>query len=444
MAVSAARSVAFDLLMEVETRGSYAVDLLHSERTASLSALDTSLCTQLVMGVLRWQSQLDEELRPVVGEARIQKLDLEVLIALRLGVFQMRHLERIPMNAIVNESVELVKRARKKSAAPFANAVLRKLSASTAPAFFSDESAQGIARTHAHPVWLVEGWAKQYGSEATEKVCAFNQRVPETCLRVRPAERESITEELAAAGVVTTPGQLLTGSLRVQSGDVTRTKAYRDGRIAIQDEASQLVAVLVGNGKRILDCCAAPGGKTAAIAERNPEAKVTAVEVHEHRMRLLRKRLAVKNVEFVHADITKLATDGKYDRILADVPCSGTGTLARNPEIKWKLRPADLDDLQLRQCAILSAALDRLEPGGALVYSTCSLENSENEEVVSRVVAQRRGFRIMDCRERLHELKRSGDLIYPQPESLCRRDYLRTLPGVHPGDGFFAAMITTA
>jgi len=234
---------------------------------------------------------------------------------------------------------------------------------------------------------------------------------------------------------------LLRSARVVVSGDVTQTRAFREGRVFIQDEASQLVALLVGHGSRILDCCAAPGSKTAAIAARNPNAEIAAAELHPHRSQLLRKRLTAKNVEVVTGDITQLQLSVKFDRVLADVPCSGTGTLARNPEIKWRLKPADLDDLHTRQVAILKAALQRLASGGRAVYSTCSLEREEDEAVVEEVLATDSGYRLLDCAEELNALKSSGELALADVGTLVSGPYLRTLPGIQPCDGFFAAMI---
>lgn len=432
MPVSAARAAAFDILKEVEQRQSFAVDLLHGRTTEALSLADRALCMQLVMGVLRWQSALDAE----IGGVAPKKLDLEVRLALRMALFQLRFLDRVPQRAAVNESVELVKRARKRSAAPFVNAVLRKLQAQ------GDHKPTGdLAEQWAHPAWMVARWEVQYGPELAAVICQFDQQIPETALRLPPADHEKVAAELLAAGVRLRPGHLMANARRVVSGDVTETAAYRDGRVAIQDEGSQLVAALVGEGRRILDCCAAPGGKTAAIAGRNPQARITAVELSEQRMRLLRKMVKAPNVEFVQGDMTHLDSKETFDRVLADVPCSGTGTIARNPEIKWRLTPHDLDDLHARQVMILKSALERLEKGGKLIYSTCSLEKEENQEVVEEVLAVRKNIQLLDCVDALGDLRAKGELVWSQPDSLCAGAYLRTVPGVHSCDGFFAAVL---
>jgi len=430
MPVSPARAAAFDILKEIEQKDSFAVDLLHSKRTAELSGADAALCTQLVMGVLRWQSALDAE----IARAAEKKLDVEVRLALRVGLYQMRHLDRVPQRAAVNESVEMVKRARKRSAAPLVNAVLRKL-ATAQPV-----GGKTPAEKYAHPEWMVARWVKQYGAQRAELICRSNQETPETSLRLPPGPADVIERELSAAGVKLAPGRLLRDARLVVAGEASKSPACREGRAAIQDEGSQLVAALVGRGQRVLDCCAAPGGKTAAMAERNPAAQIVAVELHEHRLRTMRKLVKAPNVEFQQGDITSLSLGRSFDRVLADVPCSGTGTIARNPEIKWRLAPEDLKDLHARQVAILKAALANLEQGGRLVYSTCSLEREENEDVVSEVLAADPKLRVIPCSERLAELAKAGDLVWPEAESLCAGPYLRTIPGVHPCDGFFAAI----
>jgi len=475
MAVSPARAAAFDILLRVEQEASFASELLHSVAYERFSAADHGLTTELVMGVLRWRSRLDADIAGSSSQP-IGKLDLEVLIALRLGLYQLRWLNRIPARAAINESVELVKRARKRSAAPFVNALLRqrsKLAEQPAREYLSSED---LAQAFAHPLWLVERWAKEYGLAAAHRICQYNQTIPGTAIRLSDHAAENALQK---EGVVVGPGALLASARRIRSGDVTRSQAFAHGRIAIQDEGSQLVAVLVGKGARILDCCAAPGGKTMAIAQRDSRAQIIAVDLHPHRAHLLRRlidsgktildhahadnsssenkqngngdkesaershstKLETENIFVVSADARQLPFHGKFDRVLADVPCSGTGTLARNPEIKWRLKPEDLDDLHARQLAILRGAMNSVAAGGRVIYSTCSLEIEENENAVEQALAEDNSFRLLDCRVELERLKAEGELVWSDAASLTRGPYLRTLPGVHPCDGFFAAII---
>jgi len=432
MSISPARRAAFDALLRVEREDAYAVELLHSTKLDQLSAADRGLATEIVMGSLRWQGVLDHVLAPHLSRA-IDRLDAEVRVALRIGAYQLLYLERVPAHAAVSESVELVRRARKHSAAPLTNAVLRKIA----------QSKPEIANANelAHPAWLVERWRKNYGFDAAAQICEYDQQAPETALRLSAPEVE---RELAAEGVELAPGRLLTSARRLRGGTLQNTRAFRECRIAAQDEGSQLVALLAGRAHTILDCCAAPGGKTALLAERNPQARIVALELHPHRARLLRERVMHANVEVRTEDATKLEGAAQFECVLADVPCSGTGTLARNPEIRWKLKPADIDDLQKRQKQILRAALMQVVPGGRLVYSTCSLEPEECEDVVHAVLANTREFTLLPCAAELQRLRDAGELVWEDTSSLVRGEFLRTLAGVHPCEGFFAAIIKRA
>jgi 16S rRNA (cytosine967-C5)-methyltransferase len=440
MSISPARTVAFDILLRVDQQNSYASELLHSERLQKLTPTDRGLVMELVMGVLRWRSRLDD-LVAAAASRPLAKLDAEVLNALRLAVYQLRFLTRVPAHAAIHESVELVKRAQKRSAAPFANAVLRKIAAAPnepQQPRSNERAATFLAGEFSHPEWMVERWIGQFGEERTRQICEFDQRTPCTSLRLESADAE---QDLEAEGIKLAPGVLLTSARTLVEGDLTRTHAYLEGGVFIQDEASQLVAALVGTGSRILDCCAAPGGKTAAIAWRNPTADIVAAEIHEHRADLLRKRVRAANVRVITADAMQLPLAGGSDRVLADVPCSGTGTLARNPDIKWRLMAENLGELHTKQVAILRAALRQLAPGGRAVYSTCSLEREENEAVVEEVLREIDGYQLRDCREELEKLKGSGELVQEDLDSLLSGGFVRTIPGVHPCDGFFAALI---
>jgi 16S rRNA (cytosine967-C5)-methyltransferase len=441
MPIAPARIAAFDILLRVEQMDAFASELLHSTGYGKLTSADHGLATELVMGVLRWRSLLDQRLA-TASSLNIDKLDVEVLTALRLAAYQLQFLQRVPRHAAVNDSVELVKRARKRSAAAFVNAVSRKLAptpdSNQTPAQIKTETAEELSSRLAHPLWLVDRWIREFGRETAQEICTYNQQLPQTAIRLGANSMEA---ELKADGIEVAPGRLLSGVRRVVAGNISKTRAFRGGKIAIQDEASQLVALLVGKGKSILDCCAAPGGKTRIMAERNPQSEVLALELHPQRAALLRKLVPATNVTVTTGDARDLASNEEFDRVLADVPCSGTGTLARNPEIKWRLRLDDLSDLQARQLEILRSAMKLVAPRGRLVYSTCSLEREENSEVLEKALAEDSGFRLGNARAELERLKAQGELAWPDLDSIVSGPYLRTLPGVHPCDGFFAAVL---
>jgi len=441
MAASPARVAALHILLRIERQAAFASELLHSRHTQALSIADRAFTTELVMGVERWRSCLDAIIAQH-SSIKLEKLDLEVLLALRLGSYQLRWLN-VPARAAIHESVELVKLERKRSATGLVNAVLRKVNAELADAAqhrtqHTFDSPEIIADQFAHPTWLVQRWWQQYGPERTLQICRYDQSVPPTTVRLRiPAAENDLQEQ----GVVLAPAALVTGARQVSSGNLIASNALREGKVFIQDEASQLVGLLVGHGESILDCCAAPGSKTTILADRNPAAQIVAADFHPHRVRLLRRLVTMQNVSVIAADATKLPLIAGFGRILADVPCSGTGTLARNPEIKWRLKASDLSHLHARQLAILRSALNHLSAGGRLIYSTCSLEPEENQLVVAEALNDSQQFRFVPCLPELQKLKTEGELAWPDFNSLTDGPFLRTIPGIHPGDGFFAAII---
>ena len=448
--LSPARKAAFDLLMAVERGHSHSDDLLRGKAVNALSLPDRNLATTLVLGVLRWQILLDHQLQALLKHPNA-KLEPEIRIALRLGAFQLLHLDRIPARAAIDESVELAKRAGHRFASGMVNAVLRKLGA--APRVdLVEESAAEVALKEAHPAWMVERWAAFYGLDGARAICQHGQRQPVVTIRIASAAVEA---ELAEVGIRLEPGELLTSARTVVSGDVAETAAFRENRVRFQDEGSQLVAELASrasespnqNVKSILDACAAPGGKTLILAERNPKAQIVACESSAPRLDQLRKRLVLHadRVECRLADATALAEDSVFDLALADVPCSGTGTLGRNPEIRHRLRLEDLARQAERQRAILRAALRAVRPGGRVVYSTCSLEPEENEQVVSAVLAEAPHARLISLESCIDALVRESILTASRAERLRRcltpEGALRLLPGTFHTDGFFIALI---
>jgi 16S rRNA (cytosine967-C5)-methyltransferase len=516
MSVSVARAIAFDILVRVESEGAYASDLLHAElgaqdnpRAASIKPEDAALATEITLGVLRWRRLLDFLLAPQLKKP-VSRLDLPVAIALRVGLYQLRFLRRIPARAAVNESVELVKRAKKSSAAALVNAVLRRVAADaegSSPAGSVGTKASGtgaataylaasdkrlallspadrLATLHSHPTWLVDRWLARFGEERTLALLDANDDAPRlSCALHDPDHRDDILAGLRGAGLRVERGTLLTNAFAVSGGSVTRTEAFRNGAISIQDEASQAVPLLLDTraGHRVLDLCAAPGGKTPPLARAaGPNGVIVAADRHAHRLRAMRaqfERLHLDKIHIVELDAEKpLPFTHKFDRILVDAPCSGTGTLARHPEIRWRLQPGQLAEFHRLQVAILTSALDALAPGGRLVYSTCSLEPEENELVVAEVFGRSIAPSASSASNH-RDVKfaampsRAVATSAPAPETIVRgisllpraktiaaltthlapgvdseslvdsSGFFRTLPGVHSTDGFFAAVL---
>jgi 16S rRNA (cytosine967-C5)-methyltransferase len=449
--------MAFDVLLRVAKQDAYADDVLRTELDASVKSEDAGLATELALGALRWQRLLDFVIDRCLKKPA-DVADVEVRIALRLGVYQLLFLDRVPARAAVHESVELVKRARKRSAANLVNAVLRKISNEPFP---GDSPADVVALRfpqelpladrlgiqYSHPTWMVERWLRIYGEERTRGLLLANNRVPAlSAYLLDPQLREDATVSLQRTGCRVLPGRLLQDAWILQGGNPSASEAVRRGWVAIQDEASQAVARLVAPdpGNTVLDLCAAPGGKTLLLARAaGTQGRVTAADLHANRVRAMKERLelaGVRNVDTMVLDGEQpLPFEKPFDRILVDVPCSGTGTLARHPEIRWKLRSEDLRDLHDRQARLLRNALPVLAPHGRLVYSTCSLEPEENESVVREVLGT------LGDRLRIADPGRTLDGVLQesvQMRSLISADgFFRTFPSEHGTDGFFAALI---
>jgi 16S rRNA (cytosine967-C5)-methyltransferase len=457
MSISPARTIAYKVLLRVATQDAYADESLRAALDEAVGTADAGLATEITLGVLRWQRLLDFLIDRSLTN-RVKALDIEVRTALRMGVYQIYFLERVPAHAAVNESVELVKKARKRSAAPLVNAVLRKAAKEPIPPAPRGEHfvtllpkgiplAESLGIQHSHPTWLVERWLLTFGEERTRVLLDTNNRVPSLSAYVLdPQNRDEAMKSLEKVGCVVKPGLLLRDAWTLHGGNPAASDAVRNSWIAIQDEASQAVARLlsVEPGNSVLDLCAAPGGKTLLLSRAaGPQGHIVAADVHANRVRAMKERLeraGAGNVESMVLDGTQpLSLEKKFDRILVDAPCSGTGTLARHPEIRWRLRPEDLADLHNRQVSLLSNALHALAPGGRLVYSTCSLEPEENELVVSESLGGALDeFRVVTPGEVLQHVLREGiaaDLL------IGADGFFRTFPPKEVTDGFFAATI---
>ena len=406
--VSAARRVAFEILRLVEAGKGHSDDLLRGPRMDELSEQDRHLATALVMGVLRWQIALDAEVRRWL-ERPGQKIADEVLLALRMGAFQLLHMDRIPVHAALSESVELCRAAGHPHATGMVNAILRKVAGAKPTSQNRDvghpesgpifERTEVFAERLGHPAWLVERWVKAYGRAAALKICEADQQEP-VAGGLFPAAEDSLPID--------------------------------DGSRLVAEIAAAALPDVEGRAARVWDCCAAPGGKTLVLAARlaGAGAEVLATDVSAKRLAAMAGRLRryayASEVKTAAVDATKLpANAGMFDLVLCDVPCSGTGTLGRNPEIRLRLEPEELTRQAARQREILAAALGRVAPGGRLVYSTCSLEREENEAVVEAAPA---GWR----RVAINAPAAAGRVV---------DGALRTLPGVDPCDGFFAVVL---
>ena len=405
--VSPARAAAFEILLLVAANKGNSDDLLHAAHTADLSPEDRNLATTLVMGTLRWQIALDARIQTLLQRPD-QSVAEPVAIALRLGAFQLLHLDRIPAHAALNESVELTRASGNAHAAGMVNAILRNLTRQKPAGTPLHESTAAFSQRLAHPQWLVERWVASYGRAAAIKICEVDQ--------AEPADSSLFPDQNDALPHIDDGSRLV----------------------------AELAAIAAPDAARIWDACAAPGGKTLVLAHRHPTAEIIASDVSPRRLASMRRRLeTVTNVHTELADATAPAQElDNFNLILCDVPCSGTGTLARNPEIRLRLAPAEISRQAQRQQKILTTALNRLAPGGRLLYSTCSLEPEECEQVMEAVTSKpaiHKIARVVPLGPLLEQLHANGIVSQALPTAI-RGNFLRTLPGTHPGDGFFAAL----
>ena len=392
--ISPARLAAFRILQQVET-GAFSSVLLAAEEPR-LQPLDRALCHELVLGVLRRQQFLDRVVEHF-SKRRIESLDTAVRIALRLGLYQLRFLTRIPASAAVNESVSLVRAARLSSATAFVNAVLRSgiREADYDPAADVSDPVERIAVQTSHPAWLIERWARSFGIDEAEAFAVANNTVPPVAFRVvhMRAKEDEVLAKLKAAGATLESSTIVKGAWRVSGATALLRELSAAGEIYLQDEASQLVAdaMEVFNGELVLDLCAAPGGKTTLMADRaDGYACIVAADRSATRMATVVATAHLhwfENIWPVLLDATQPLPfpPESFDRVLVDAPCSGTGTLRANPEIRWRLAPGDFARFVAQQKRILGRAVEALKRGGRLVYSTCSVEREENEGVIESV-----------------------------------------------------------
>jgi 16S rRNA (cytosine967-C5)-methyltransferase len=410
-AISPARAAAFDVLLRVFEDEAYADRALRGA-SAGLSDRDRALARQLAYGTVQRARTLDHAIE-TIGRRPIRRLDPPVRAALRLGAFQLAFLDGVPRYAAVNESVELVRRARLERAVPFTNAVLRRLAAEGRAQVekLPDATPQEAALAHSYPDWIAETWWRDLGADEARALMEAQNRAPAAVVRLVRGEIEG------------EPDAHVPGAWHVERVD---EDALAEGRIWPQSAGSQLAGLAVGSeaGERVLDLCAAPGGKTAMLA-----GDVVAVEVSEGRARELEenlRRLGAADVRVVCADGRDLPPDlGDFDRALVDAPCSGLGVLAARPDLRWRSQP--LPELQLE---LLLAAAARVRPGGTVTYSVCTINRDEAEAVVDAAV-EVAGL----------EVDASLGEAWPAFRHRERTAVLQTLPHLHGTSGFFVARL---
>lgn len=408
--ISPARWAAFEALRRSGSGADGGKDLasaLADTRRLVADVRDRALATELALGVERWRAQLDAIIAASSGRA-VESIDAPALLALRLSVFQLKHLSRTPAHAVLNDAVEITRAAGAPRAAGFVNAVLRgilrgKLDAGlpSRPAGADAAAWQRyLAVAMSHPAWLVERWIARYGVEAAERWAAFNNQPASLTVRVNTTRISTEEARAALAGeeVDTEPCAHAPDALVATRGNPTATSLHDAGLIALMDETSQLIGALAAAhlSGTVLDACAAPGGKTLVLACDLPAgSRLLAADRRPRRMTLLRRaveRYELPAVSIVQHDLARGVPFRDLDGVLVDAPCSGLGTIRRDPDIRWRRAAGDLAGLASTQGVLLRQAASAVRPGGRIVYSTCSSEPEENEQVVDAFLGERPGF----------------------------------------------------
>ena len=447
--IAKARKCAYLALLRIESGDTNLPTALETERQTLNDERDKKLLLDIVTGTVRWKRLIDYFVK-CFSQRELSKIDVEIKIILRLSIYQLLYLDRVPASAVVNDAVNLTRTIRKKSADAFVNGVLRTLirqrhdlprpSRPTEKTSHAD-AANYLGITYSHPDWLVKRWIERFGFKSTEEWVKFNNEIPSVMLRVNRLKGTQLTiaRKLSAEGIETEPSHYSPDGLKVITGNPV--KRISDGLFFIQDEASQLIAPLLGikNGDIVLDLCAAPGGKTTQLASVvGSKGLVVASDVRRNRLRLLEKSASLSGSDRIR--IVEISSSGSlpyriaFDRVLVDVPCSGLGTIRRDPDIRWKRQPEELTVLGKNQGILLDRAATIVKPKGRLVYATCSTEPEENEDVIDSFLDRQPGFKLLDLR------------TLPVPKTLNPliddRGMFRTRPFLDHLDGFFAAALS--
>ena len=437
------RARAAEILAQVDTQKAYADILLdRALKTGVMDERDRALLTEIVYGTLRWRGKIDAELAKYLNRA-LSRTDARIRNLLRLTCYQLLFLDRVPDYAAVSEAVEAAKLYGGKKTASFINGVLRNLLRSKPPNPIRSEnpSSASLADEYSHPEWLVKMWTAQFGLEAAVSLMRANNEKPPLVVRANSLKcnREQLLEFLLKAGVTAKPTRQSPQGVVIQSaGAVEKLPGFAEGLFQVQGESSQMIAALLSAmpGERVLDACAAPGGKATHIAETMKDrGEIIAIDKSAAGIDKLRAnlmRLGINSVRPYRADVSRELDDdfnGPYDRILVDAPCSGFGTLRSHPEIKWHRDPADVCRLGALQSKILDCVAPHLKVDGILVYATCTLTAEENERNVESFLARHPGF----------ELEIAAGYLPDEAQQMTHANYFEALPSRDDTDGFFAA-----
>ncbi|MEI6667962.1 MAG: 16S rRNA (cytosine(967)-C(5))-methyltransferase RsmB [Acidobacteriota bacterium] len=443
--ISPARIAAYCTLRDASRPHAELAAAVEHHRLGLTDERDRALAAEITLGTLRWRAALDHVIG-WAGHRGVEAFDAEVLDLLRMSAYQLLHLDRVPASAIVHDAVELCRHEGKASASGAINAILRRISRERDRLPMPDQSdpLEYLTVTLSHPRWIAARWLERLGFETACAWMRFNNQPAPVVVRANrlTTSPEQLVDALAAVGITTEPARYAADALVVTGGHLLASPLATSGQFIVQDESSQLVAALagVGPGEVVLDACAAPGGKTSQMAaDLGPTGRLVAADLRPRRVRLLAtllKQAHADAVQIVTADLLAGGPFGAiFDCVLVDAPCSGLATLRRDPDVKWRRAESDLAGHAERQTRMLANAAAMVRPGGRLVYSTCSTEPEENDQVVDRFLACHQDFAI----DRPDQSR--GWLASGVSACLDQRGFLRPTPHMHGLEAFFGARL---
>ena len=440
--VLSARELSFKILYDIFVNGSFSNIAINKHLEIALDDKEESLLREIVYGVLENQLFLDYIISKA-SKIRLKKIHSSILIILRIGVYQLIFMDKIPESAAVNESVKLSKSYGHKGSIGFVNGVLRGISRNKDEFIKIDveNKSEYISIKYSHPKWMVERWIKQYGEEFTEELCKKNNEKPELNIRVNTLKikKDELKRRLIEKGLVIKDSKYAIDSLIVENPiRITELEEFNLGFFIIQDESSTMVGQIIDPepSSVVIDICSAPGGKATHIAQMmNNKGKILSRDIYEHKIKLINenaKRLGINIIQTAISDATIRDENliDIADYILVDAPCSGFGLIRRKPEIKWNRKEKDIEELVNIQSSILNNVKDYLKINGILVYSTCTIEKDENYNLIEEFLNQNKNFKLISIEDKI---------LNKENLETLNQGYIQLFPNIHNTDGFFIA-----
>lgn len=441
MSVSS-RELAFNILIDIYLNGAFSNLSIKRHLSDEISSQEENLTREIVYGVLENEMYIDYILKKA-SKIKIKKIHPKILVILKIGIYQLIFMDRIPSSAAVNESVNLAKKYGHRGTIGFVNGVLRNISRNKEEWMKVDVKDRGdyISIKYSHPKWIVERWIKSFGEDFTEELCRSNNSRPELNIRVNnlKTSKNELKKKLEEKGFIIRDGKYAEDTLIIENpSKVASLKEFKSGKFFIQDESSSLVGQLMDPkpGSVVLDLCSAPGGKATHIGEiMKNKGRVLSRDIHDNKLHLIKEnanRLGISIIETERLDATKkdLSLVNKADYVLVDAPCSGFGLIRRKPEIKWNRKEEDIEELAKLQYNILSNGKDYVKVGGFLIYSTCTIEDDENINIVNKFLQENQNFKLVNLESRIKN---------PENIHSLKDGYIQLYPHIHSTDGFYIA-----